>query len=311
MIDFLQNPLFPWQEFFTILSFAFGACIGSFLNVCIYRIPRELSVVTPRSFCPNCNEPIPWYYNIPIISYLMLRGKSRCCRVEFSFRYFLVELLTAILFLLIWFKFGNEPGQRLFALVPITDWRLIFVFWLVIGGLILGTFVDFEHLIIPDRVTLGGIVAGIILSFALPGIHEEETRVMSLLYALLGTIVGGGILWGLAILGKFIFRKDAMGFGDVKLLGAIGAFLGTKAVLFTIFASSLVGSIVGIIFVASNRKTMGSRIPYGPYLALAAIIWILWGSSMWNAYINFLVPAEKDVIVSPPVLYYTNTSSSF
>lgn len=290
-----------------MLSFTLGACVGSYLNVCIYRIPRELSTVTPRSFCPNCNKQIPWYYNIPLVSYLMLRAKSKCCGREISFRYFLVELLTAMLFLFIWLKFDNLSGPRAFALAPVTDWRLIPVFWLVAGGLILGTFVDFEHLIIPDRVTLGGIVAGLVLSFALPSLHAEEKRMMAIFYSLLGTIVGGGILWGLAIVGKIIFRKDAMGFGDVKLLGAIGAFLGTKAVLFTIFLSSLVGSIVGIIFVVSNRKTMGSRIPYGPYLALAAIIWILWGDSIWNSYINFLIPPEKDILVTQPALFYTNT----
>ena len=292
MLETLQSPLFPWYTFFTILSFCFGACIGSFLNVCIYRIPRELSVVAPRSFCPHCNKPIPWYYNIPILTYMMLRGKSKCCRKEIQFRYVLVEILTAILFLFIWLKFDNQPGSRIFCFSPITDWRLIPVYWLVVSGLVLGTFVDFEHLIIPDRVTIGGIISGLIISVALPSLHTENNHFLSLAFALLGAIVGGGILWGLGLLGKFIFHKEAMGFGDVKLLAGIGAFLGTKAVLFNVLVSSFIGSVAGISFVLAKCKKMRDRIPYGPYIALAAIIWILWGSSIWDAYMNLLFPAD-------------------
>jgi leader peptidase (prepilin peptidase)/N-methyltransferase len=138
---------FPWRMFFSVLSFAWGACIGSFLNVCIYRIPRELSVVKPRSFCPHCNNPVPWYLNVPLLSYLMLLGKCRYCSGRISARYFLVELLTAMLFLVIWFQFEQGPVARTLNLVPINDWKLVPVYWLVVSGLILGTFVDFEHLI--------------------------------------------------------------------------------------------------------------------------------------------------------------------
>ncbi|MDD4873223.1 MAG: prepilin peptidase [Kiritimatiellae bacterium] len=310
MFDLFQSYLFPWREFFVFLSFAFGACIGSFLNVCIYRIPRELSVVKPRSFCPNCNTPIPWYNNIPLFTYLFLRGKSKCCDREISFRYFLVEAITAVLFLLVWLKFDLLPGSRALGLVPITDWRLVPVYWLVVSGLILGTFVDFEHLIIPDRVTLGGIVSGIILSFALPSLHLEDSHIISLLYALLGTLVGGGMLWGLAIFGKMLFHKDAMGFGDVKLLGALGAFLGTKAVFFNVLISSLIGSIAGVSLILAKKQTMQSRIPYGPYIAFAAIIWILWGTTIWDAYINMFIPPEitppDPTIISPNPQLYIN-----
>ena len=293
------------EIFFRVLFFVLGAMIGSFLNVCIYRIPRDLSVVAPRSFCPHCSKPIPWYHNIPIATYLMLGGKSKCCKKGIKFRYVLVEILTAVLFLLIWLKFDNQPGSRIFALAPITDWRLVPVYWLIVSGLILGTFVDFEHLIIPDRVTIGGIISGLIISVTLPNLHAESNRLAALAFSMLGAIVGGGILWGLGLLGKLIFRKEAMGFGDVKLLAGLGAFLGTKAVLFNVLVSSFVGSVAGISFVLAKCRKMRDRIPYGPYIALAAVIWILWGSSIWDAYMNLLFPLE---LPGGPDLLPQNTS---
>ena len=170
---------FPWYPFFTVLSFVWGACVGSFLNVCIYRIPRELSVVKPRSHCPHCSKPIPWYLNIPLFSYIMLRGKCRFCGERITPRYVLVELLVAVLFLLVWFKYAWEGGAPLLGLtgIPWDQWVLVPVYWLFMSGLVLGTFVDFEHLIIPDRVTLGGIVAGLILSALVPAMHGAEYRV--------------------------------------------------------------------------------------------------------------------------------------
>jgi leader peptidase (prepilin peptidase)/N-methyltransferase len=160
-----------------------------------------------------------------------------------------------------------------------------------VSGLVLGTFVDFEHLIIPDRVTLGGIVAGLILSALIPSMHDTRSVLWSLAWSAIGAAVGWGILWGVGYVGTLIFKKDAMGFGDVKLLSAIGAFLGWKAVLFTIMVSSLAGSIVGITLVMAKRKDMQSRIPYGPYLALAAVIWIFWGPAIWQGYLDlFPIP---------------------
>ena len=157
-------------------------------------------------------------------------------------------------------------------------------------GLVLGTFVDFEHMLIPDRVSLGGIAAGLILSALVPALHGAATFYGGLGAACLGALVGAGLLWGVALLGKLIFKKDAMGLGDVKLLGAIGAFLGWDAVLFTIMVSSLVGSVVGLTLVCTGKKEMQGRVPYGPYLALAALIWILWGPTLWNAYVAWLMP---------------------
>jgi leader peptidase (prepilin peptidase)/N-methyltransferase len=288
---FLGVQPWHWHLFFTVLSFTWGACIGSYLNVCIYRIPRELSTHKPsRSFCPSCKTQIKWFHNIPILSYILLRGRCAYCGKHFTARYAVVELLTAILFTLVWFKFDITPGYRPLGLVPITSWALIPIYWLMICGLILGTFVDFEHFIIPDRVTIGGIVAGIGLSLAVPALHGETSILKSFLASAVGFTMGFGILWLVSVFGKMLFKKDAMGFGDVKLLGAIGAFLGWRAVFFNIILSSFAGSIVGITLILLKKREMGSRIPYGPYIALAALLWILWGPTWWYAYINMLMP---------------------
>lgn len=292
MMDVLFANESTCYLFFALLSFAWGASIGSFLNVCIYRIPLEESVVAPRSHCPHCKKLIPWYYNIPLFSYLQLGAKCRFCGKPISVRYWLVELLVAILFLVVWLKFGFVHGNRPLGLVPMTDWKLVPVYWLIVMGLTLGTFVDLEHYILPNRVTLGGIVCGLLLSPFVPGLHGETTMVGGLLASLIGVTVGWGSLWGVAVLGKLIFRKDAMGFGDVKLMGAIGACLGWEAVVFTLATSSFLGSAVGISLILTGKKKMQSRIPFGPYLALAALIWILWGSAWWEAYLSLIVGAQ-------------------
>lgn len=284
----MLSPNFPWYLFFLLLSIAWGASIGSFLNVCIHRIPRDLSVIKPRSHCPACAYRIPWHQNIPIFSYLALRGKCANCGCRISPRYVLVEILTAALFLLVWLKFDFSAGSRPLGLVPITDIRLIPVYWLVLTGLVLGTFVDFEHLIIPDRVTLGGIVCGLACSALVPSLHGADSIWSSLTASIIGAAAGGGLLWGVAMLGEFIFKKEAMGLGDVKLMGAIGAFFGWEAVLFTVMVSSLAGSIIGISLILMRKKEMQSQIPYGPYLALAALIWMYWGSVWWELYLEFL-----------------------
>lgn len=263
-----------WAVYAGAVVFAFGACIGSFLNVCIHRIPREESVVRPRSRCPSCGHAIAWYDNLPIASWLFLRARCRHCAAPIAARYVLVEALTGLLFLLVWLRFGPR------AVTP--------VYLLVVSGLILGTFVDFEHMIIPDRVTLGGIAAGLLLSPLVPALHGTQDRWVALLRSAAGAAAGAGILYAIATLGSWVFRKDAMGLGDVKLLGAIGAFLGVRAVVFNLVASSFAGSIVGIAFIATGHKAWGSRIPYGPYIALAAMLWMLGGDVPWNAYVDWL-----------------------
>lgn len=283
--------IFPWNLWFSALVILFGACIGSFLNVCIYRIPRDESVIHPGSHCPHCNHAIPWYLNIPVASYLLLRGRCRFCAGPISPRYMLVEALVALLFWMVWVKFAHAGTGPLLGLTPLLAPGLVPIYWLFISGLVLGTFVDFEHLIIPDRVTLGGIVIGLVCSVLVPALHGQATVLGGLRESVLGLAVGWGLLWGVSALGRLIFRKDAMGFGDVKLMGAIGACLGWRAVLFTIFVSSFTGSIAGMGMIAARKKHLQSRIPYGPYIALAALLWMFWGETWWQAYLNLLAPS--------------------
>lgn len=279
---------FPWYPFFTVLSFLWGAATGSFLNVCIYRIPRDESVVKPRSHCPHCNRPIPWYLNIPIFSYLMLRGRCRFCRARITPRYVLVELLVGILFLMVWLKYNVAMGPRPLGVAPTVSAGLVPVLWLYVAGLVLATFVDLEHMIIPDSVSIGGMGAGIIFSALVPAMHGAPTMRDAVIQSGVGLAFGFGLLGAVGKLGAVVFRKPAMGFGDVKLIGAIGAFTGWEGVVFTVVGSSLVGSIVGMSLVLAGGKRMQSRIPYGPYLAVAALVWIFWGQTWWHAYINFL-----------------------
>ena len=290
----------------------FGACMGSFLNVCIYRIPRELSVVRPRSRCCACETPIPWYLNIPVLSWIVLRGKCRTCRAPISFRYLLVELLTALLFMLVWMQYASGllqpdlaelwlpsksvvnslPTQGgLLNLVPLVTPWLIPVYWLAIFGLLLGTFVDLEHYILPNRVTIGGMILGVALSPLVPFMHQTASPWLALLRSGIGCVIGFGSLWLIATLGSLAFRKEAMGFGDVKLMGAVGAFLGWKAVLFTVICSSFLGSIVGVALILAGKRQLQGRIPYGPFIAAAAIIWIFWGPLLFNLYARMMLPA--------------------
>jgi leader peptidase (prepilin peptidase)/N-methyltransferase len=278
----------PFHTFASLCVFAWGTCIGSFLNVCIHRIPLERSVIRPRSSCPGCGFAIPWYLNIPIVSYLFLRGRCHSCGMRISPRYVLVEALTGILFLLAWLKF-TPSGATVLGLAPVENVWLVPVCWLVVAGLILGTFVDFEHLIIPDRVTLGGIVAGLLISLAVPELHNESHPMRGLMHAAFGSWLGWCLLWGVAELGERLFKKEAMGFGDVKLLGAVGAFFGWQAVLFNVLLSSLAGSLVGIALVLFGKRSMQSKSPYGPYIALAALVWMYWGPSLWNAYTRLIL----------------------
>ncbi len=264
------------RVYFSVFVLLFGAAVGSFLNVCIYRIPRDESIVRPRSHCPQCGAMIAWYDNIPIFSWLWLGGRCRRCAGPISPRYILVETLTALLFGAVWIRFEYDLRAP--------------VYWLAVSGLILGSFVDVDHLIIPDRVTIGGMAAGLVLSAVVPSLHGAATWLDGLSRAVLGMVVGLGILWLVAELGSRAFKKEAMGLGDVKLLGAIGAFLGWRAVLFSLIFSSLTGSIAGLYLILRRGREWQSRIPYGPYLALAAVVWILGGDEWWRAYLEWVFP---------------------
>jgi len=262
------------EYYLAAVIFLFGACIGSFLNVCIHRIPLEESVVHPRSRCPNCRQMIAWYDNLPLLSWFLLGAKCRHCKTPISARYALVELLVASLFLGIWLVYDFT------LLTP--------VYWLVIGGLVIATFVDFEHMIIPDRISLGGIAAGLLISPLVPELHGAAGPGQAVLRSAIGAVAGSGSLYAVAVIGGWIFKKDAMGLGDVKLLGAIGAFLGWQAVVFTIVVSSMIGTVVGLTLIFSGNRAWQSRIPFGPYLAAAALIWIFNGSHLWDAYVRWL-----------------------
>jgi leader peptidase (prepilin peptidase)/N-methyltransferase len=273
--------------YLTMLVFWFGACMGSFLNVCIYRIPREESVISPGSHCPHCNTGIHWYDNIPLVSFCVLRARCRSCKASISPRYVIVETLIAVLFVLVWLKASPTPAL---AMTPLYAFALIPIFWLAVFGLALGTFVDLEHMIIPDRVSLGGIVLGLGFSTLVPAMQGQPDAYGGFVSSLLGASLGVGLLWAIAVLGKLAFRKDAMGMGDVKLMGAIGAFLGWPAVVFTLMASSFLGASFGISMILAGKKEMQSRIPFGPYIAAAALVWMLWGPTLWRAYLNWMMP---------------------
>ncbi|MBI2440542.1 MAG: prepilin peptidase [Lentisphaerae bacterium] len=260
-----------WADYyFAALIFLLGACLGSFANVCIYRMPRGGSVVTPRSHCPHCRQTIAWYDNIPLCSFLGLRARCRHCRGQIAFQYFLVELLLAALFLVIWLKFRFDPRTP--------------IYWLMATALVIGAFIDFEFMILPDRLTIGGMLLGPILSALAPALQGQPSAYLGFCVSVGALVLGSLALWLVATLGTLAFRKEAMGMGDVKLLGALGAFLGWKAVFFIIVGASLSGALVGVMLVLTQHKTMASKIPFGPYLALAALVWIMGGSDWWGAY---------------------------
>lgn len=275
---------------FGLFSFAFGACIASFLNVCIWRLPRNESVVRPASHCPNCNAPIRWYQNIPILSYIALGGKCANCRKPISMRYTIVELLGGILFLLAYLQwampamFGDAPVA---GLRPLLNFWCVPVCWLVFAGLILGSFIDLEHFYLPDRVTIGGMVLGVPLSVLLPELQLEKTWLDALCWSAGGLAFGFFFLWGMGWVFSKLFRKDALGFGDVKLMGGVGAFFGPTAVLFVLIVSSLIGSAVGIALILRGRAKLGgfTAVPYGPFIAAATLIWMFWGPPLVSRYI--------------------------
>jgi len=271
--------------FFTVLVALWGACLGSFLNVCIYRIPRRLSIVTPRSHCPVCNRPIAWFDNIPLVSWVVLRGRCRRCGTRISPRYLVVEALTAVLMLLVWFQYGDPP--RPFGLQAVSGPHAL-AHGLAAFGLLLGGFVDCRHMILPDRVTLGGVVAGLVLSPLIPTLHGETTALGGFLWGVGGAAFGFLLMHGLAVLGRLVFQKEALGFGDVKLMAAVGAFFGIRAVLAVLFLGSLLGALVGVLLILTGRRTFGRHIPFGPYLVAAVFVWMFWGPVIWSGYLRWL-----------------------
>jgi leader peptidase (prepilin peptidase)/N-methyltransferase len=351
-------------HFWSLVFFAFGCIVGSFLNVCIYRMPLDLSVVTPPSHCPHCKYAIPFYLNVPLLTWLSLRGKCKNCGAPISPRYFAVELLTGVAFLACWLAFGHQ-----------SPW-IAAVYCLFLAGLITATFIDFEHFIIPDEITLGGAVVGFAISLFLPQLHDAPTTSQGLVRGAVGIAVGGGIVYAVLRLGKLLFGRqkiklpgeskviftetalclpgeeipyeeifyrksdavvleaqrvelidrsycnvtlrlalragtlkigdeninaenephmdvvcseiilprEAMGLGDVKFMAAIGAFIGWQGAVFSLMASSVIGSVAGVALILLRKREWSSRMPYGPYIALAAVIWIFGGKNLFAAF---------------------------
>ena len=238
--------------------FIVGLMFGSFANVCIYRLPAGVSVVFPASHCPACKRAIPWYDNIPLVSYLVLGGACRFCRGRISFRYFAVELLTAVVFLLLSRKFGISPALVVYCL---------FALALIVTG-----FIDLATFEIHEVVVLPGIALGLIASGFVPGMYVGLAGRAAFLDALAGAAAGAGALLAVGLLGKLIYRKEAMGFGDVELIAMIGAFLGWRGVFLAVFFGSLVGAAVGISLIVLKLRRREDYVPFGPYLALGALL---------------------------------------
>jgi leader peptidase (prepilin peptidase) / N-methyltransferase len=359
-----------YEILFSLFAFILGAAVGSFLNVCIYRLPLDLSINKPRrSFCPQCKSPIPWYQNIPLVSWLWLRGRCANCGAKISFRYFGVELLTGLLFLAVWRAFPPPMAMA---------------YWIFVSLLLVGTFIDLEHFIIPDQITIGGTIAGIIASVVVPQLQYADTRLAALIRSALAAALGYIALLFVLEAGKIAFGKkrikldgptpftwkrhgddaefivgpeqslwsehfaresdrlllecddakidndihnkvtlefhynrvtvegrtfeldhvneisgtarelviprEAMGRGDLKFLACIGAFLGWRAVLFSIFAGSLAGSLVGLTTMIIGKRVWSAKLPFGPYLAFGALAWMFFGEQFVRWYLGLLSP---------------------
>jgi len=244
--------------FLLIFSFVMGTVMGSFANVLIYRLPRAESVMLPGSHCPVCNSPIRWFDNIPVLSYLMLRGQCRTCGEPISWRYPAVEFVTGLLFLGVFMRMGltwSLPGGILLAF-----------------ALVVVTFIDLDHKIIPNVITFPGMVIGVVLSF-LPGFPGPRDSII-------GLLAGGGFLWFVGWSYLLVTKREGMGMGDVKLLGLIGAFLGWQALPVTILAAALTGSVIGMIAMKLQGEDSTYAVPFGPFLALGALAHLFVGREL-------------------------------
>ena len=266
---------------FGVFAFAMGAAIASFLNVVVWRVPRGESIVSPPSHCPKCNAPITWWQNIPILSWLALRGKCANCRAPISPRYLLVELLGGALFLATFLhllKFG----------LPL---HVLVVYWIWIALMIVGSFIDFDHQLLPDFVTVGGMALGLVANaydcfFFWEKVYWENY----LFYCVGGLALGFGLLWLVRWLGSKAFKREAMGMGDVFLMGAVGALFGPVAVVFTLMVSAVLGSLVGLGMIALSKARLGRfvAIPYGPYICLGCLVWMFFGPQLVDWYLKLL-----------------------
>ncbi len=316
-----------------VVAFIFGCVWGSFFNVAIYRLPREMSLIMPGSHCFSCNTPIAWYDNVPLVSWLVLRGKCRHCGAPFSFRYFFVELLSGLLFMFVMLKYMDvvtAQGQVVVGVIAIV------LHCCLVGGFIVLTFIDFDHKIIPDGVTYPGMVLGLVASFAVPALvarfpanGPDVSHWRGLLQGAIGLGVGAAIMLFIAVAGRAVFKKEAMGGGDVKLMAMIGAYIGWQLTLLVVFLSCLVGTLVGVSLIivgrirgvrlikplqaivdsdadpAARNKAQeqidalveqqtgwSSQIPFGPYLVLGALVAFFFGPQLIRWYFGLLHSPE-------------------
>jgi len=271
-----------------VFAFVFGLVIGSFLNVVILRLPRGVSVSIPRSHCPQCKQLIAWYDNIPVLSYAILGGRCRKCKRKFSARYPLIEAITGVTSVLLCLKFGLT-----------IEWGIFLAFS---SALIVLAFIDLDHRILPDVITLNGIWIGMLTSayladpspvvtslFQAAGLEIENPHIAALLASIAGAIVGGGLLWAVAEAYLRLRGIEGMGFGDVKMMAMVGAFLGAPLALLTIMVGSLLGSVIGLIFIRMADKTREYELPFGTFLSFAGIVAVLYGEDLVRWYVEHLI----------------------
>ena len=265
---------------FAAFSFATGACVASFLNVVAWRLPRGESIVSPPSHCPKCNAPIRWWQNIPIISWLSLRGKCAKCREPISPRYIIVETIGGALFLAAFCRMA----PTLHSIAGVTT---LVAWWIWISLMIVGSAIDFDHKLLPDFSTVGGMVLGLVLN----AVHSIVLHsAFYILHSVSGLAFGFGLLWLIRFLGTKAFRREAMGMGDVFLMGAIGAMFGPVAVLVSLILSSLFGSVVGVTAMIFSKGRLGrfAEIPYGPYICMGCLVWMFYGPELIACYMRLI-----------------------
>ena len=248
-----------------VLIFILGLIVGSFSNVCIYRIPRNESIIFPASHCPKCRSNIKPIDNIPLLSFILLKGRCRNCKSKISIQYPVVELITGLIYLIIYLIYGLSIQSLIYIILS--------------SALIIIAFIDLNEQIVPDVISLPGIVIGFILSFFVPYI--------SFVNSALGVFVGGGIILGIGLAGSALFKREAMGGGDVKLAAMIGAFLGWRYIIISLFLGFFTGALAGIILILSKIKSREDAVPFGPFIVLGSIITLLWGEKILIWYLGF------------------------
>lgn len=248
-----------------VLIFILGLIVGSFSNVCIYRIPRNESIIFPASHCPKCHSPIKPVDNIPLLSYILLKGRCRNCKSKISIQYPIVEFLSGLIYLIIYLTYGLSIQTLVYIILS--------------SALIIIAFIDLNEQIVPDIISLPGIVAGLVLSFFVPYISFIDSAS--------GIVVGGGIILIIGLAGSAIFKKEAMGGGDVKLAAMVGAFLGWRYIIISLFLGFFLGALAGIILIISKIRSREDAVPFGPFIVLGSLITLLWGEKIITWYIGF------------------------